>query len=33
MYRILFGIEGDIVQVFHVRNARRRPLPRAANNP
>jgi hypothetical protein len=24
-YRILFAIEGDVVQVLHIRHARRRP--------
>jgi plasmid stabilization system protein ParE len=32
VYRILFGIQGDVVQVFHVRHARRRPLRRPVNN-
>ena len=31
VYRILFGIEGNVVNVFHVRHARRRPLRRAVN--
>ena len=26
VYRILFGVDGDLVQVLHVRHARRRPL-------
>jgi plasmid stabilization system protein ParE len=25
VYRILFAIEGDVVQVLHIRHARRRP--------
>jgi plasmid stabilization system protein ParE len=28
VYRILFAIEGDVVQVLHVRHGRRRPLAR-----
>jgi hypothetical protein len=32
VYRILFGIQGDVVQVFHIRHARRRPLRRLVNN-
>lgn len=31
VYRILFGIEGNVVNVFHVRHARRRPLRRLVN--
>lgn len=26
VYRILFAIEGDVVQVLHIRHARRRPV-------
>jgi plasmid stabilization system protein ParE len=26
VYRILFAIEGDVVQVLHIRHARRRPM-------
>ena len=33
VYRILFAVERDLVQVLHVRHARRRPLARAATNP
>ena len=28
VYRILFAVDGDLVQVLHVRHARRRPLAR-----
>lgn len=33
VYRILFAIEGDVVQVLHVRHGRRRPLGTAVSNP
>jgi plasmid stabilization system protein ParE len=32
VYRILFAIENDVVQVLHIRHGRRRPLRQAVNN-
>ena len=32
VYRILFAIEGEAVQVLHIRHGRRRPLRLAANS-
>lgn len=33
VYRILFAVEGDVVQVLHIRHGRRRPRSGAVNNP
>lgn len=33
LYRILFTVDGDAVQVLHIRHGRRRPLSQAVNNP
>ncbi|PYR72462.1 MAG: type II toxin-antitoxin system RelE/ParE family toxin [Acidobacteria bacterium] len=33
VYRILFTIDRDVVQVLHVRHGRRRPRRQAVNNP
>jgi plasmid stabilization system protein ParE len=33
VYRILFAIEGDLVQVLHIRHGRRRPISQPVNNP
>ena len=33
VYRILFTIDREVVQVLHIRHGRRRPLGQAVNNP